>query len=497
DKALFNTIKNGFEAAGDSAEQAEQKTTKLLSSISEKAGMVANIVSELQSMFGGMNEGLAQALSAVGNIAQGFTQGGIIGGAMAAVGEGMKLFSKASEAAERHKETLKVINETVKAQEHAYQLALLLKDLEYKKGDTVFGDDPYGKAINAAKDYKEAIDNLKESLKGDGKLKQSGFFSILHPKTSDYAALQNIDIVTGHKKTGLFGWGKGKDTYSGILKIYPDLIDGQGKFNTELAKTVLTERKMSDENKAALQRMIDNADAIEEAYSIMGDYLTGIFGNLGNSMTDALVDAFSKGEDAAAAFYNSATSMIENLVKDMINSIVIAPVIQKATEDAMKVMENTSLTSKQRMDSLMQIVDNSLEQGFAATDTAKDLYDYANKAWKDKTGKELFKPEVGSFSQSSSRGGFETMTQDQAGELNERFTALQMSGNNIEAYTHDLILLASENNEVLKGFSANFQEMRNVSLQIMYDVSDIKKSANELYQINERLAAIEKNTQKL
>lgn len=434
--------------------------------------------------------------------------GDVVGGIKDVVTGIGNIFAMGSEADKRHREALKVINESVKAQEHAYQLALRLKSLEYEKGDTIFGDDPYGKAIHAAEEYKDAIEVLKKSLKGDGKLKQSGLFGLFNkvPKTSDYAALQNIDIVTGHKKTGLFGWGKGKDTYTGILTVYPELIDGQGKFNAELAKTILAERKMSEESKATVQQMIDNAEAVEEAYAVMKDYLTDIFGDLGNSMTDALVNAFQKGEDAADAFYDSASGMLQNLVKDMINSAVIGPVIQKATEDAMKVMEDTSLTNEQRMDKLMQIVDNALEQGLAASDTAKDLYDYANKTWENKTGEKLF--DNGS-SQQASRGGFETMSQDTASALEGRFTAMQMSLITID---ENVARIAQWNQPIGDKFNFDsmamplgslsqsslriermIEENKSIAIHSYYELRDINKNTKELYQIREDIASFKKD----
>lgn len=528
-KSPFIAFESNFSKALDKIQKGfEGINTKLMGEgIDEMGGSIQKIIPEIKEFGNSMGQIFGEqtgddintVVELLGNTAQvgqgvgKIMAGDVVGGIKDAVTGIGNIFAMGSEASQRHKEALKIINESVKAQEHAYQLALKLKSLEYEKGDTIFGDDPYGKAINAAREYKDAIEDLKESIKGDGKIKKSGLFALLNrtPETSDYAELENIKIVTGHKKTGLFGWGKGKDTYSGLLKVYPDLIDNQGQFNTELAKTILSERKMSDESKATLQRIIDNADAIEEAYSVMKDYLTDIFGDLGDNMTDALVNAFQKGEDAAEAFYDSASGMIQNLVKDMINSAVIAPVIQKATEDAMKVMEDTSLTNEQRMDKLMDIVDNALEQGLAASDTAKDLYDYANKAWKDKTGEDLYKPE--DSSQSTTKGGFETMTQDQAGEMNGRLTGIMETNLRSEGYLKtisewnqpignkiDMSSIAMPLNLINESSSRieqMIEENKSIAINSYYELKDINKNTKELYQMNERLGNIEKNTKGL
>ena len=56
--------------------------------------------------------------------------------------------------------------------------------------------------------------------------------------------LWDAQIVTGHKKTGLFGWGKGKDLYSSILEVYPELIDANGELDTTMLQTILDTRKI-------------------------------------------------------------------------------------------------------------------------------------------------------------------------------------------------------------------------------------------------------------
>ena len=91
---------------------------------------------------------------------------------------------------------------------------------------------------------------------------------------------------------------------------------------------------MSDESKAALQYMVDLAQQAEDAYSELNDYMTDIFGDLGNSMTDALVNAFVSGTDAARAFTESVSSMLETLSKQMIYSVTLAPVMEQAQSSA-------------------------------------------------------------------------------------------------------------------------------------------------------------------
>ena len=105
-----------------------------------------------------------------------------------------------------------------------------------------------------------------------GVLKQIGKYEGSSLALKDqYAGLADIEIKTGHKKTGLFGWGKGKDIYSSILSVYPNLIEQNGKFNASLAETIINTKTMSEEDKTAFQHMIDLSKQAEEALQVVKD----------------------------------------------------------------------------------------------------------------------------------------------------------------------------------------------------------------------------------
>ncbi len=64
----------------------------------------------------------------------------------------------------------------------------------------------------------------------------------------------------------------------------------------------------------------------------MKDYLTGIFGDLGNMLTDALVDSFANGTDAAEAFRQSVGTALQQLAKQMIYSVTPGADLRKGAE---------------------------------------------------------------------------------------------------------------------------------------------------------------------
>ena len=88
------------------------------------------------------------------------------------------------------------------------------------------------KAANAMQVYKEALSQFEAEMKGSAPTMNwierftGDAFGTYAARMAQYRegiyGLASAQIVTGHKKTGLFGWGKGKDLYSSILSVYPE-----------------------------------------------------------------------------------------------------------------------------------------------------------------------------------------------------------------------------------------------------------------------------------
>ena len=271
--------------------------------------------------------------------------------------------------------------------------------LLYEQGTTAFGTDRYGKATNAIHVMAQAAEKFAEAWK----------------KAND------IKVVTGHKKTGLFGWGKGKDTYSSLLSEYPKLIDQNGKFNISLAESILKTRKMSDESKEALQHLIDLAKQQEEAFKEIRNYLTDIFGELGSTMTNALVDAFKSGTDAGKAMVESVGRMLEKLGTDMVYSAVLQKYFLKAQKEMEKYATDEHLSEEERFAAYARILDQLTSEVAADSGKASSLLEQFKRMAKEK-GIDIF----GGAAQQGRAGSLETMTQAQGTKLEGLMTSAQI-----------------------------------------------------------------------
>lgn len=223
--------------------------------------------------------------------------------------------------------------------------------------------------------------------------------------------------------------------------------------------------KIDDKTREYLQTVIDSEKELEDVKDKLNEVLTGItFDSAKDSLKSLLLDSDTTMADIANNF--------EDYMRDAIMNIVVDGIMSQRLKDwyenfalAMKDNVLTEAEKKDLQDEYIAIYEKAKEERDA-------LLDIANLDLKD------------SSSQQASKGGYETMSQDTGTAIEGRATAIQMSILLIEGYILTLIGIYTDNNNILRSFSANFQELRNIGLDIMYSNRDIKKNTEELYEIN-------------
>lgn len=439
-EGIFKTFEKGL---------AKLKGAKGFNDISDAIGSISGAASsaagELSDMFEAMGDtqtadaigGVQQVLGAVSNIGQGFAKGGIIGGIGAAIGEAANFIGQAFAAEARHQEALKEIERAKLDFQRQYNLALLEQNLLLEKATSVFGERQVEKAINAIDVFRQAYAQLKQEMAGSA------------AKGAEYAAMagSNIDrffyqgrlsdaaeayrqglgglwdaqIVTGHKKTGLFGWGKGKDLYSSILEVYPELIDANGELDTTMLQTILDTRKMSDETRAYLENLIELKDAMDEAEEALEDYLQQTFGSLGDGALDSIKTALAEGGSALENFADEAASVLENLGEQIAYSLFFADKFDDL-ESQLKDVYGGEGSPEDIANEAMEVIGDFYD-GIGSDMSAAQAW---LEAWREKAEEMGFDLWQGGTSQSGKAGAFTTMTQDQGTKLEGLFTSGQI-----------------------------------------------------------------------
>lgn len=112
----------------------------------------------------------------------------------------------------------------------------------------------------------------------------------------------------------------------------------------------------------------------------VNDYLNEIFGELGNTLTDALVDSFEQGTNAADAFGEAAGNMLKNLAKQVLYTATIGPEIEKAQKKIDAINRDLSLSDEERYNALAGVVDTMLDDVLAQQKVGQELWERLKQA---------------------------------------------------------------------------------------------------------------------
>lgn len=504
-KQFASDVKELF-AKGDKDKGLEEKLKRVGRSAAASADLIGGMANKLGDLFeaagnenlADMMRGVSDAMNSASNIAQGFAQGGIFGGVQAIASETIGWITKAFQAGREHAEALKKIRQETIAQQRSYNLALHAQNLEFERANTIFGNLDYKKAINSVSAMRSAYSDYASAI--EGTIEQQRKFSRLQvPKDplglmrfaqdlevnkklkgfgndlkKAYAGLADIGIKTGHRKGGIFR--KGRDIYGSLLDAYPELIDASGKFNKTLAESIINTREFQDGGKETLQYIVDLYNKAEEASKQVKEYLTGIFGDLGNSMSDALVNAFKNGTSAAEDFNKSVQKMLESFGKQMIFSTMFSGIIEQANTRMQDVMKDLTLNEESKFKEYVNILD-TMTTGILSQQGNYNALMQRYQEMAAKKGFNLFSDEA---NRTGSSKGIATASQDSVNELNGRMTAVQGHTYSISENTKILVGNTTALLKAVMHIESETDGMRERLVKIENNSNQIKNSLNDI-----------------
>lgn len=392
------------------------------------------------------------------------------------------IFSMGAAAEKRHQQALAEVAANKLAMQREYNLLLLQQNLLMKEAENIFGEQSIAKAARAVQVYRDAIKAYKDELKGETPENRLNPFNLkgsLDEFNRQKAAyeqgirgLYNVTVKTGHKKTGLFGWGKGKDIYTRVLEVYPDLIDGENRLNMERAKAIINTQTMSDENKNLLQNLIDLQEQADEAQQALRDYLTDTFGSLGEGVLDSIVNAIQTGSDAWTDFGDKGAEVLENLGRQIAYSLFFAgkfDKLQKQLEEAYGSGKSEEQIAKDAM--------NIMGDFYAGIGKDMDQAQDFMENWKNeaaKRGFNLWKNEDGE-QQSGKSGTFQTMDQETGTELKGLFTSVQQHEASIDENVQYVADELHQSTDYLREIAENTAGCNDKLKAIAQDIETIRR----------------------
>ena len=380
---------------------------------------------------------------------------------------------------------------------------------------TIFGEDAFGSYTNnvkalsdAMRDYQATMDKIKNRGKEEvTKLGSNTGLANLVKKDFIWESVSEsiANMMNQYKHSTLFRNAK----YKKLKDVVPELFEESGMINMQALKEFVegnsnTFKHLSKENQTYLKELVNNWETYEEAVKAANDYLNGLFGDLGSTITDALVDSFEKGINAADAFGEAAGDMLKNLAKQVLYTATIAPVIEDAQKKIDEINRDAGLSDEQRFDALAGVVGDLLDDVVAQQQLGQELWDRLQQAAEERG----IDWDEGAASQQATSRGFQTMSQDTGDELNGRFTDIQGKVTDIRGYvmaqTQSIIGLLTSMANIETAMYASVQvnnELLRYAVMTYMEIVEINGSTKNidktLVRIEEGINSIKKNTENI
>lgn len=469
-------------------DKKEEQAAQLMQAISEVGSAAKDALENIE----GMDEGLKKMFSDTLDLTMGV--GNLVVGILA-IGEAAKGVEKASAilmvisaaiqvtsmligflsgketSFERNLRLLREFNEELRIMNQRAKL-------ENFEG-TIFDGAEFAKAANAINVYNEALKRYNQTAKEivitNSIVGKWGFSSSESIESQLNRALENMQIQTRHKT-----WFRSAK-YSSLKDVLPELF-GEDGVNMEALKEFTSNdlfENLSYENQQLIKSLLADWELYEDAMSEVRDYLSGIFGEMGSEMTDALVTAFQSGTDAAKDFIDSMSNMLDSFARDMVNSLIFADLFKDAEDALFGVMKDTNLTDEAKFAKYTKIFGELASQSAAMQDEAFALMDALQKQAKEQ-GFDIFND---ADEQTATSRGFQAMSQETGSELNGRFTDMQGKMTEVRDFVFQTVVDGQHRlNELVN--------IRDIAIQLNGNVEQIKTYSKVLPQMNDTLTSM-------
>lgn len=510
---LYNTltkIEGQFNDIGEAAGGAMGEVISTASKITTSSLQMINSIKTLA-------ESSAEGIEATGEVAATTIQKverasvilAIIQAALQIIQSIASLFGDTETSMERNIREAQELNEELRVMN---ERARLNADIF----STIFGEDAFGSYTNNVKALSDALNDYQATM---DKITKRGIEKTVGGIGSNtgLANLYNFDFVWESVSESVANmmnqvrhstWFRDAK-YKKLKDVVPELFEESGVLNMQALKEFVkgnsdTFKHLSKENQTYLKELVNNWETYEEAVKAANDYLNGLFGDLGSTITDALVDSFEKGINAADAFGEAAGDMLKNLAKQVLYTATIAPAIEDAQKKIDEINRDAGLSDEQRFDALAGVVGDLLDDVMTQQQLGQELWDRLQQAAEERG----IDWDEGAASQQATSRGFQTMSQDTGDELNGRFTDIQGKVTDIRGYvmaqTQSIIGLLTSmanietamyacvqvNNELLRYAVMTYMEI----VEINGSTKNIDKT---LVRIEEGINSIKKNTENI
>lgn len=453
-RTLADIWKEGLERSKEYLENLDY--SKIADDLGELASKIKEVgIAAGKSDLSNFAEGLEEISSLAGTVIQGFESGGWIGALISAVGwVATNLLELAAQDAA-----------VGKAVENSY-LATALKKIndmmqsvsESDKWGAFFGSDSLGdfnSTLSALTEIKDNIRllNMSDNLRDYANLKK---YPQIHASNID----PSERMMTFNDVGTFWNWFGIEDDVASLTELVEmmgynadDLYDKYGNLDAEVLQQILdTYTELNDEDRAWIEAAIELSNQYADAMQQIADYMSGIFGQVADSLADQMIDAFLESGQAAVDFGDVVSDVAKKMAKDLIKNLMYDRVF-KALEESIMYTIDTEYGGVLDADSaaaVLLLVQEALGKIDEEIPYYQQILESLAPYFED--------PRVG-----DSATGIAQASQDSVDELNGRMTAVQ-------SHTYSI----SENTILIQQNTANIMQ------SVMHIEQDINEMGNRI-----------------
>ena len=474
---VFQNINQAALDAADGIAEFDENLAEALRSIAELSSLATNMIGAIQGVMKAFAEGMGAIEKASAILA-------VVGAVIQAFSGLLNLFKRSDEVGK----TMRQFQELNDELERMHKLARI-DSLE----GTIFGEDAFGNFANNLSVMRDALNELnatKNAVEIDRYNRELAYLQALLAQYQQAGDVRGIEYIeqrlaeleasglasrTLYDAIATMNVSLGGGKYSTLEEQLPSLFEG-GEVSLDALRELQESDvwdKLSKENRDLIEELIADWEQFEEATTAVEKYLTNIFGELGNEINDAIVDAFANGTDAAVAFGDIAGKMLENLIKQIGYTAYIAPILSKAMEDV-EALNGQDLSAEDYLNALMGIVGDTMKAAEEAVDGYNEFLDRSDKMAEGQ-GINTFDGERAAVAK-----GIAQASQDSVDELNGRMTAVQSHTSMLVDGQKQLIQDSAQILDLLAGIESNTGELHSMRKDMTSMSKDMRSMSKDI-----------------